>query len=229
MPVYNRENYIADAIRSVLMQTYKNFELIIFDDGSSDSSNRIVMDFASKDKRIKYIMNAKNHGVPYARNALIRETKTDLACWQDSDDMSNIHRLQILSSFLQRTDRNMIFSTYRVYYAEDYPECVIDSGMFRRDPTDKKGEKLGFATMMFRVNKSIRFNESKKFGGEDHDWIKRMRGHFLESPTILKNTLYYIRFHDDRIGMWKRRLRPHLESARKKNLSYEETIRLYGQ
>ena len=62
LPVYNGSNYVAEAIESVLTQTYKNFELIISDNASTDSTQEICQKFAKQDDRIRYYRNAKNLG-----------------------------------------------------------------------------------------------------------------------------------------------------------------------
>ena len=66
LPTYNRRSTIARAVRSVLNQTYRNFELIIVDDGSVDDTERIVSEFG--DTRIKYLRNEKPTGGSAARN-----------------------------------------------------------------------------------------------------------------------------------------------------------------
>jgi glycosyltransferase involved in cell wall biosynthesis len=62
MTAYNREKYIADAISSVLNSTYKNFELIIVDDGSKDATVQIAKQFEAKDERVTVYQNEKNLG-----------------------------------------------------------------------------------------------------------------------------------------------------------------------
>jgi len=62
MPAYNAEKYIAASIESVLNQTYKNFELLILDDASTDNTKEIVLSYAQKDNRIVYIEKQSNHG-----------------------------------------------------------------------------------------------------------------------------------------------------------------------
>ena len=60
LPVYNSEEYVSESITSILNQTYKNFELIIIDDGSTDNSKEICKNFIKKDNRIKYIFQENN-------------------------------------------------------------------------------------------------------------------------------------------------------------------------
>ena len=69
MPAYNSELYIAEAIQSILNQTYQNFELIIFDDGSSDKTRQVIEGFT--DPRIVTVLSDQNFGVVRARNEMI--------------------------------------------------------------------------------------------------------------------------------------------------------------
>ena len=68
VPVYNSEKYLCACIDSILSQSFRDFELILVDDGSRDSSQRICDDYAQKDSRIK-VIHKKNGGVSSARNA----------------------------------------------------------------------------------------------------------------------------------------------------------------
>lgn len=85
MPVYNVEKYICDSIDSVLAQTYKDYELIIVDDGSPDSSPKICDDYADKYDNI-YVIHKKNGGLSSARNVGVENAKGKYILFVDSDD-----------------------------------------------------------------------------------------------------------------------------------------------
>ena len=93
MPAYNAEKYIAEAVQSVIGQSFSDWELLIIDDGSKDETFKIAKDFESKDSRIKVFQNEKNEGIVYTRNKLIDLASADYIAWQDSDDVSLPHRL----------------------------------------------------------------------------------------------------------------------------------------
>lgn len=84
MPAYNTARYVAAAIESVMWQTYKNWELLVIDDGSTDGSSDIIKKFT--DPRIQYFYQS-NRGVSAARNAGIMRMKGDFFCFLDSDDV----------------------------------------------------------------------------------------------------------------------------------------------
>lgn len=86
MPVYNHQAFVAEAIRSVLDQDFRDFELIIVDDGSTDASPGIIDDFARRDPRIRVIHQA-NAGVQRARNTIVSHARAPWLTWLDSDDV----------------------------------------------------------------------------------------------------------------------------------------------
>ncbi len=93
VPAYNSEDTIEKCISSILNQTYKNLELIIINDGSTDNTSKILKSF--KDKRIK-IINQKNHGTGYSRNVGIKNSTGDYLTFVDSDDTITEDCLDIL-------------------------------------------------------------------------------------------------------------------------------------
>lgn len=120
MPAYNDEDSIGYAIESVLNQTYKNLELIIIDDGSSDKTGEVVFEYVKKDDRVRYIYQV-NTGVAGARNRGVRESCGNYIKLCDSDDVLLPHTLEMLVRALKYTDDNVkfIYDDYGLYYPED--------------------------------------------------------------------------------------------------------------
>ncbi|WP_275296769.1 glycosyltransferase family 2 protein [Bacillus sp. REN10] len=85
MPVFNKESRLKYSINSVLNQTYQNFELIIINDGSTDHSSDVIIQYKNKDSRIVYI-EQENKGVSMARNLGIRQSKAEYVTFLDADD-----------------------------------------------------------------------------------------------------------------------------------------------
>ena len=100
MPVYNGEKYIAQAIKSVLFQSYPNFELIIIDDGSIDSTAKIIGGF--KDKRIKYLKLNENCGPAKARNIGLDIMQGEYVTFIDADDLWARNRIEILLNTIEK-------------------------------------------------------------------------------------------------------------------------------
>lgn len=104
MPAYNADKYIADSINSILNQTFKNFELIIIDDGSQDKTWDIIQAFVAKDSRITAFKNSKNSGISFTRNELIRRSSGEFLAWQDADDVSIESRLELQYAFMKANE-----------------------------------------------------------------------------------------------------------------------------
>ncbi|MEO6882861.1 MAG: glycosyltransferase family A protein [Bacteroidia bacterium] len=99
MPVYNTANYLVESINSILCQSFKDFEFIIIDDGSTDNSLEIIRSFS--DSRIQILKNDTNLGVRKASNICIRNAKGKYIVRMDSDDISVPDRLQKQWSFME--------------------------------------------------------------------------------------------------------------------------------
>lgn len=100
LPVHNGEKYLADAIKSVVDQTFADWELLVVDDGSTDSSASIADDFAHHDKRIK-VFRVENGGVSYARNIGMDNASGDYISFLDADDLLHPSALSTLLSLIQ--------------------------------------------------------------------------------------------------------------------------------
>lgn len=83
--VYNVEKYLGICLDSVLAQTYKNLEIILIDDGSTDNSGKICDEYASKDKRIK-VIHQSNQGIAGTRNYALEIAQGDYIGFVDADD-----------------------------------------------------------------------------------------------------------------------------------------------
>lgn len=112
MPTYNRGNIISKSIESVLNQTYKNIELIVVDDHSTDNTEEIIKEY--KDKRLKYIKLPKNYGACYARNIGIKKSTGDYIAFQDSDDIFAKNKLEEQIANLLKKDSDLDFCKIRI-------------------------------------------------------------------------------------------------------------------
>lgn len=102
MPVYNAMPYLKEAIASVLAQTYKNFELVIVDDGSTDGSWQLIKKYKNQDKRIKAFRNRNKLGVSTALNKGINKSCGRYIARMDADDVMVSQRLEKQVKFLQK-------------------------------------------------------------------------------------------------------------------------------
>jgi len=99
MPVYNGERFLAEALESILGQTFREFEFVIVDDGSTDASPAILADYASRDSQIRVIRQA-NAGIVAALNRGLRECRAPLVARMDADDVSLPERFAAQAEYL---------------------------------------------------------------------------------------------------------------------------------
>ena len=104
LPTYDRADVLGDAIRSVLGQTYDDFELVVVDGGSDDATPAVVSSFA--DDRIRYFRRDEREGVSAARNAGVRRTDSEAVAFIDSDDRWRPEKLQRQVEALQEASEN---------------------------------------------------------------------------------------------------------------------------
>ncbi len=109
-PTYNRAAYLAEAVESVLKQSYKNIELIVVDDCSTDSTPILMEYFCKKDKRVKYIVNRHNEGISCARNIGIKASNGSYIAVMDSDDIMSPDRIK--KSLAKLKDCDCVYSSY---------------------------------------------------------------------------------------------------------------------
>lgn len=98
MPAYNASRFIQESINSVIQQTYKRWELLVINDGSTDNTGEVVKSFI--DERIRYF-EKKNGGVSSARNLGLKEMKGDYFCFLDADDALPENSLELRATYLQ--------------------------------------------------------------------------------------------------------------------------------
>jgi teichuronic acid biosynthesis glycosyltransferase TuaG len=120
MPTYNSAFYLKDSINSVLKQTFEDWELIIVDDGSIDSSVSIINNYLS-DKRIRLIALERNYGTAYARQIAINNSFGSFIAFLDSDDMWHQNKLSYQLDFMIRNNYLFTYTTYtpfnnNIYY-----------------------------------------------------------------------------------------------------------------
>ncbi len=117
VPVYNAGKWIEDTILSVKSQTYRDWELILVDDGSSDDSAEIIRHYAADNIRLisyddKEKEKGKNHGAAYARNRGVKEAKGRYICFLDADDLWSPDKLEKQLKHMEENDAAFSFTGY---------------------------------------------------------------------------------------------------------------------
>ncbi len=198
MTTYNCAPYLRQSIGSILTQTFKNFELLIIDDGSEDVTEQIVRTF--NDYRIKYI-NLNHIGRGAALNFGLKEAKYDLIALQDADDISHPLRLEKQVSYLKNDMTKIIFSNV-AYFKENKILLVATSNP---DPVSIKRSLLLHgpfynATMLFNKNHILQmggYDESLK-ANEDHELWLRIKDKSNFQPIL--EILYFVRLRNDSLS-----------------------------
>lgn len=115
MPLYNKERYLKKAIESVIAQTYRDFELIIIDDGSTDNSLEVVRGLKIEDRRLK-ILTQSNSGVAVARNNGVAASEGEYMCFLDADDWWGPTFLEEIDRMIAEYPDAGIYASNYIYY-----------------------------------------------------------------------------------------------------------------
>jgi glycosyltransferase involved in cell wall biosynthesis len=119
MPNYDGSRYLADAIDSVIAQTFEDFELIVVDDHSSDDSATIAERFQDNDDRVRLFRHGRNRGVSAARNTGLANANSSLITFMDSDDLMARERLERLVSASARSSAPRVIYSDVIRVGED--------------------------------------------------------------------------------------------------------------
>jgi glycosyltransferase involved in cell wall biosynthesis len=201
MPMFNSEKYIGMAVESILNQTFKDFELIILNDGSTDNSKKIVESYS--DSRIILIENTQNQGLARTRNRLISEAKGAFLAWLDSDDIALPQRLQIQVDFLEKNPNHALVASWaRIIGSNNLP-----TGNFVKSyiPNTDLSALLLFVNYIVQSSVMLRRNllpdEHYNLDSpptEDYElWVRIAKKHPI---AILNDILVDYRVHDSNIS-----------------------------
>ena len=153
-PTYNCGNYIEETINSVINQTYKNWEMIIIDDCSTDNTKSIVEEYQKKYPNIKYHILENNSGAAVARNMAIKMAKGKFIAFLDSDDLWDKEKLEKQINFMKQNDYNFTYTNY-----EEIDEKSNSINKFVTGP--KKITKLGMYNYCWPGCLTVMYNAEK--------------------------------------------------------------------
>lgn len=124
-PVYNAEEFIVQTIESVKSQTYKDWELLLIDDCSTDSSAELIKSFIDCDSRIKYIKLNKNSGAAVTRNTGLSVAQGRYIAFLDSDDIWKPQKLERQMKLLKERQVGFVFTSYRYIMQDGSPMSKV--------------------------------------------------------------------------------------------------------
>lgn len=177
MPVYNAEDYLKEAISSVLAQSFEFFEFVIINDGSTDNSEAIIKDF--EDERIKYIKNCKNIGLINSLNKGLEHCNGKYIARMDSDDICDVYRLEKQMQFLDSNDDYVVCST-RCYFISSGKQRRINITSSADDKSIRSfflvNSPLVHPSVMFRrdvvISNNLHFESDYKDAEDYMFWIR---------------------------------------------------------
>lgn len=201
LPVFNAESHLVESIKSVLNQSYNDFELIIINDGSSDGSQKIIEKFAKDDSRIKQVNHKKNLGLIDSLNEGLARAKGEFIARQDADDISASNRFLEQVKYLEaHVDIGVLGSNYIVM--DDGGRDRWTTNVFTHPDDIKLGlvfsNQMGHGSVMIRKTSlgNARFDKKYK-SAEDYDlWARLSKTTRIAN---LKEPLYSWRSHKNSI------------------------------
>jgi glycosyltransferase involved in cell wall biosynthesis len=194
LPTYNGERFLRACVESCLAQTYSRWELIIVDDGSTDSTPDVVAELSAADPRIRSFRHETNRRLPAALNTGFALARGEYLTWTSDDNLYRAHALEQMARFLdRRPDADFVYADY----------TAIDSeGTVLHSKTSGPAERLVFGNVvgpcfLYRraVYERIGDFADDLYLAEDYDYWLRVSGHFRLVP--LHEDLYLYRQHGE--------------------------------
>ena len=201
IPLFNKEKYVSETLKSVLNQTFKGFEIIIVNDGSTDNSLSIVNTF--NDERIK-IINQDNQGVSVARNNGITKAEADYIALIDADDYWYKNHLSELKKQIEKFPEAGLFcNNYEVFYSEKFcrpaainlnfkKECLLVNDFFKASVFNSVALTSAVCVQKKVFNTIGKFNCDLKSGQDIDLWIRIALKHEVSfNPKITMAYKFY--------------------------------------
>jgi glycosyltransferase involved in cell wall biosynthesis len=221
MPAYNVQDYIGDSVRSVLAQTYTDWELVIVDDCSADSTVDVISSF--DDPRIRLFVNEKNSGAAASRNRALREAKGRYMAFLDADDIWAPEKLEKQLSFMKEHGYAFTFTDYRIChngvwqpYAYRGPDRVTRRIMFNYN-------YFSTITVMYDAETLGLLQGPELRNAEDYAlWLEA--GKKCDCYRLPETLSYYIKHDGSLTGVSKTRLLSRHYTLFRKGLKYGPVI-----
>ncbi len=199
IPVYNREKYIAQAIQSILSQTFRDFELIVINDGSTDKTEEVICGFNSI--KIRYYKNEHNLGIAATRNKGLELAKGKYLAMLDSDDIAMPNRLKVQVEYMESHPEIVISGTF---YKQFGSGARLYYKLFKTDNEIKSFliQETSFLqpTIIMRLDKirksEVRYSEEYSIA-EDYDFFERVAAKTDGNFANLKCKLTKYRRHSE--------------------------------
>lgn len=181
VPIYNKEDYLPQCLDSIINQSYTNFEVLLINDGSTDESGKICVEYAERDIRFRYF-EKENGGVSSARNLGLERSEGAYITFIDSDDWVEFNYLEVLYNALRENNADVAISSYKSYY--------LDGKFYLRVYSSQEEEFLRIG----KRNRDVFLEEFPKLGKLNHDFhciaSKLFKRELLESQKFDESINY---------------------------------------
>ena len=232
IPVYNAAPFLEASINSILQQTYRDFELILLNDASTDNSEQIVQKFS--DPRIRYYKNEQNLGISASRNKLMDLAKGEYLAVMDNDDISLPERFAEEAAFLDgHPDVSIVGSRGRLFnavpaanFVARIKKLVVNMGWVWCQPENVtleetlRGNTCMHSSMMIRkadfVKHNIRYNPQYT-PAEDYDLLRQTLTNGLQIRNLPK-VLFLYHLHGGNFSLQKKQLMKEADARVKEDI-----------
>lgn len=205
LPTYNAEKYISDSLESITQQTYKDFNILIIDDCSTDNTFNIIKRYKERDSRIQIFRNSKNLGVVQTRNKLFDLSKSEYLAICDADDIYARNRLQVQLDFLKVNKDIDAVSSYFIHGIGSSLICkfpletnLIYSYLYLKNVFPNPGAMVRKSSIQ-RAN--IKYREKFQFASDFDFWSRLSENGKLAN---VDECLFSYRIHNQQISEKKK-------------------------
>lgn len=194
LPTYNGSKYISRSIQSCLDQTYRNIELIIVDDCSTDGTDNIIKDFKLKDERISFIRNAENQKLPMSLNAGFALAKGAYYTWTSDDNYYAANAIEVmLENLNQQEEVGLVYCDYMTVNDADEPTGVVEFGDVNQSMVKWTGCGACFL-YKYVIHDQLHGYDPSAFLIEDYDFFLRALL-VTRFKYLHRSDLYFYRLH----------------------------------
>lgn len=205
VPIYNVEEYLPACIESILNQTYKDLEILLIDDGSTDNSGRISDKYAKQDNRC-IVIHQQNKGVSETRNTGLNLAKGEYISFIDGDDYIHPQMLEILYNEIRKGDFDFSMILHKAVWKYNKPQDIIYDktsklllqehlmqSLFNQVPSELGLQEIDFQVVWNKLYKSeiIGNNRFLKTGTEDTEFNNRIYLKCNKAILVYATTYYW--------------------------------------
>lgn len=196
VPVYNCEKYIEKCLNSIICQSYRQIEVLVVNDGSTDGSQKIIDNMAQSDLRIRKLIQ-KNQGVSAARNYALNYAKGDYYLFVDADDYIGKDHVKDLVECANENQSELVICGYTIVYTNKKKRVTVIPGLYKKMEKEEWAYRISSAwgrlySSEFWNKNSLHFVTEEGAGGEDAP-ITLFANYMAKNiQTVCKSDYFYV-------------------------------------